>query len=646
MKIHRLITVLVLALAALPASATDWYVAGYAQWRSASTVGSDANDGLTSATPKATFASLDSLISAGDTVYVRGVHFGAVANPFAVVGKHNISIRQWPGVTQAHLHAGTRAQLTGWTQSSNRYARGGVGSSLVIGGVSWNYNTSQDANGMRRAWLKKVADAATCSSTNWSWAYDSATGGGTLYINTAGTGSPNSSPNVVTYVVVAAGGATAANLNGLYFQDCSGITIDGLEVSGYVGVVDSTSYYCNNIQLHGCTGSIVSNCTTWDGGIHSVVFAGAACTNNTMLNLACYGLNSRQGTADDGGSHFTFYSGNGNVTGCLGSRCTAVCSHLLDPTGTELNTSANTGGFYCHTSGTDNFGVGSTPIYVRGVLWDRPTLIALDHTCEPGFGSGNQPSPPTATPDRWDSYPVRIQDGRISGARILLADPVAFTRTRFDMTPVAADPNDTTIMTVAGISGYSLRLFTACDFIYHAAVDDNKLFATANNWVDRFVSCSFLIDRSAAVTFREFIGWNGSSTGQVYATNCIFADNNATGSTYLCVNDGSAAADRHVFRHNSYFNIDEYSANAALNTKAEWLGSVDTAATDDAATVKRHFPAALPFADTDGPLLDLAATAPLRRWISPYGPIRPAGINKRVWSGHLGSWQYPALEAK
>ena len=636
MKTIRFIAALLFALLALaaprPAWATDYYVSGYATWGAANPVGSDAANGTSPNTPKATFASLDGTLAAGDTLWVAGVHFSSPGNPFALVSKNNVSIRQWPGQTQAHIHGGVRAAMTGWTQSSNRYNIT-IGAGKVITGATWNYHTSQDANGMRRAWLAPVASAAACSSTAWSHFYDSAAG--VLYINANG-GSPNSGSDVVTYVEYTGSSATSANLNGVYVESSSGVVIEGLHTSGFIGSIGSTTYYCNGIQLYTCTDSVVSGCSDWDAGIHNFVFAGLACSNNLLVNSAGYGGMSRVGTGADGGTTVAFYNGAGDVTGCRGVRVTAVCGNCLTPAGAELDATAVWGAFLTHTNGGSN--------YARDVEWRECTVKCLNINVEPIVGGNNLPSGVTATPDVWTSYPVRFVDGRVSGAGGTLPTSAAIVRTRFDLNPLASDPSDTCLNTVAGTASNAFRLFIACDFVMHADVDDQKIIATANNWDDRFYHCSFLIDRSAAVTFREFIGWSFSTSGQVTARNCIFADNSATGTTYLCVNDGSTAANKHLFANCSYYNIDLYSANTALDAKAEWLANCDTVATDDASGLARHFPAALPFADSNGPELALSPSSKLRTYRRPYGNIRQPGINKRPWSGHLGSWQYPLGE--
>lgn len=601
------------------ARAGDWYVHG--------DLGDDAWTGTDPAVagpdgPKQTLGGLGGALREGDTVWVAGTIRNGPSRPFFWIGVNDVTVRQWPGQAQAVVRGDVVVPPGGWsavtTTSDPRDYRVTIGPGLTLGTVTWNWDTSMDALGLRRAHLAPAPALSAVASMAYSYYYDAA--GGVLTIN-AGGGNP--AVNTVTYVPLPeSSDATLGGSNGVYVQDSRGAVIDGLHFALFTGKLTSTKWYQNGVQFYSCTGSVVRNCTFWDNGIHSVSMAGLVCADNRIENCRAYGLMSRSGTAADGGSHYVFYAGGSDVTGCLGLNNTAVCSPVLRPDGAAVAPAAHAGGYLAHTNGVVNL--------VRDVEWRGCTLRTTALRCEPTFVAADQAPPGDPADPR--SYALRVVECEITGPKCPISTTVAFIRCRFDMTSTPADPNYSPLNTPQG-EGDAVY-FEACDLTGRlGSVSYHTLLQVSDGWTARLVNCSLLLDGDRE---RGFISYNnGGST--VIARNCVFAANSAAGWARLCGSDAARPAAAHDFKNCSYFNIDEWSVNPALGSLAQWLERCDTAARAKPPWI----PPALPFADPDGPSLGLTAASSVRTLARPYGPVIPRGINGVRRNGQIGSWQYP-----
>lgn len=690
--------------------ATDYYVSGYATWTSANPVGNDSTGNGSSATPWATLGKVTSAatLAAGDRIFVAGIVFSSPAAPFYINNVDNVQVLQWPGATQAHVHGGVRAALSGWTRSTNRY-NVTVGTGKVIAGVTLDYDNAVDANGMKRCWLKPAGQAGNASSattvtwtastsrltktgaftncqngsairitggtgattgiyivtnkvsndvvavhrqagstdqTNYAitidgtgdtantWFYDAS--GGVLYVNTgsASTSLVSGGADSVTYVDLSGGTtATTGNLNGVYAVDSDNIVVSGIVFSGFIGQQHTSTYYTNGVQFYTCNSSTVSNCTFYDNGIHAVSIAGLSCTGNRILNCTAAGLFARWGSGADGGNQYVFYSGGGDVYGCVGDGLTAIVSNILDPTGAEIETNGIVGGFYSHTDGAGGR-------VVRDVEWRNCTLVGLNGEIQPVFDASNQPSASSYPAGVWSAYPVRVRNSTLTttSAKLTQVNPVAYRRCRFDLTPAASDPNQTGLQHNAGASGYSM-LYEACDFTSrHGTNAFYNAINLAGTWTFYFRNCSFLLTRTTT-TEGYFFSYL-SSNAIVRAYNCIFSDASSSGNVYLCVGDSSGGPTRD-FKNCAYFNIDTYSVDSTVDTAAEWRTTVDTRSQN----ADPWFPSAQPFGSASSASHDLSRSSGVFTKPRPFPPYITAGINGVGFSGHIGAWQYAGFPA-
>lgn len=438
--------------------------------------GSDAADGLTTATPKLTLAGSAAGWVAGDVVNVRGTGIG-IGHLVVTKTIDNLTIQQWEGEAQA-LWCGSSAALTPgtWVDVGGGFYTYALPSGLgagAVGAILFNYYAQQTARGSHFGALKLSASAAAVDTdagaapTKGFFFYTTATGSTRAYFG-------GDAPGFGVTHYVARDTAIAIELTG------TGNVVDGIHFKAWHQANQGACVWLKD----GTGSSVIRNCSSWDCSNHAFV-----CSGQSVLMANASISNCRSFGALAGGAHFTFFqvNGFGNTTGLTFSGCHVERHSYLGIDEEEIATCTQTG-WYCHSDA-------GTPL--RDVQLNSCTSYDVSVVDAPIAAAG------TATPTSettFSGHYARAQDCNFQNmSRYINSDNhFAFRRC------------------ILGIqrSGSS----TKCR--YGAA---GALCANAVGGRLLFESCLIIMD-SGNDAAQSVVGITGNSTGISYFFNCTIVD--------------------------------------------------------------------------------------------------------------------------
>jgi hypothetical protein len=616
----RFVLVVAAALVLLSARASlarDWYVKGE--------TGSDARAGTSWQDARQTFPTT---LADGDVVHYdevcRSRLYASGVSNLTVVGSPN-----------AWVSGDTPTPAGPWVASGSAWSKT-LPTGLAINAVVYGWDTSEDADGMRRAHLIREASATSVSGATGPkgrWHYDPATGRLTVY---AAGENPNLSGKPVWYVDA----ANVENLSALTFRLCPHLRLVNCRVRLFV-----TNILGYGVFLDGASDADIQ-CTARDMGAHAVGAIGNAgpVTSARFSYVDSRGLSAA-------GTHTVHYafSPMGPITGgrtghgAPGEGGTIVLCRYLGLDGEELSGPAvptfyNSGlqiGCYAHSDGSQ--------ASVQDVLYEGLVLHEVypeggeDGVKYRAFDAGDTPAPGNAWD--WSTFAARADRCRIENSTVYRPfGNIAVRRTIFSMS--RAGPSGLCGMGSPGCIGGSAEtgstmLYDSCAFLIDGSnsISSTAMFAVCRPGQDlRILNCSVLDtstqdDGTGHIAF----SWLFGSDRWIRARGTVVAFR-TPGPHALCYNDAGVDPAHHDVLDCAYFNVGGlWSQNQPFSTQAGWLGSVDTAGVALGAP---------PFPDQPY-VLDLSPVSPL--WTLRRSVPRPApvlGIND-FYGGFFGAYQYP-----
>lgn len=350
----------------------------------------------------------------------------------------------------------------------------------------------------------------------------------------------------------------------------------------------------------------------------------------------------------------------GDVVAITGTNTTASTVGTFDVTVLDANTftipvnvssvTAGTGtwtaaadafsgnGFYAHSdSGTPVQDILSTGCIVQYYQDPGPNFQAFNAGFTPNVSDGTL----------WSSYSNRCDQCQIinSNQEYYTAGTTSFRRSKFKQTrqlPEGGGGVRGSITLWTGATDGSM-CFESCQFLFDlsdtaAGANVTRAFSCNSNSGNSYIhlvnpSCHDISTQTAS-NFHAFFDYLSVDAKLFRVYRGAFSFKTAGGAAALCIADGSTSAANHAFVNSAYWQVGtgRYSQNSAIDTQAEWLSGVDTAAT---------FLASAPFlnAPTD---LGITTASPL--WtVRATSALFPAaqGINGPV-TGYIGAYHYGA----
>lgn len=374
--------------------------------------GSNANDGLTSLTPKkdlSNWISTYTNLNSGDVLNIAGDHVGQ----FDLTNCAG-TIQQWANQTQARIRGSHEPIGEGgaWALSSGTTYRISIGTGKSVSNVCANWLASQDSDGRRGGWYAVGTLSTGALTADKRYFYDSAAG--FLYFRNDAIGDPSSlsGDNRVMWqdstlkIGLTVRGTGAAVVDGLWFMHYN----TGLGVS--YGV------------LIGGTGQTVQNCTAYDCEVHSFTATFTTNVNNKFINCVAYGAGSTT-DATLFVTHCSTADATGDVTGSVCLNCRAYPYSLLDSTMTPLTAGLSIAGFYGHTAGAG----GTVDSWIC-----RGCYVKGNGELGNGFNCGNSNTTVSNT-DAASEYPIQCYDCQVVNVRQQVLDTnIAFVRCFFETT--------------------------------------------------------------------------------------------------------------------------------------------------------------------------------------------------------------------
>lgn len=436
-------------------------------------------------------------------------------------------------------------------------------------------------------------------------------------------------------------------------QTIRGVVFHGLstdEALNYNNVIDGIDFYtfCDAsndsanlspagtpVFTQGGDSVRVRNSRICDAGLHAISYGGG-CSNNLVENVVIVGMGNRSA------SNAIVFNATGttgvqaNPThGCRGRNCRVVCNSLLDHSGVPFNRGSAVGDYYCH---------GSTPggNFVTDVEWYQC------HTDEyvPPSGSADvvvkhyadqvQAPSDTANPE---TCCVRFRQCDLTNGTFLISQGVTIHIAMINCT-LSWTRQD------ALSNGFGVELTAVTGGYFY---DGCAIRTTLRNTNGQAICAVFKIGAGAYVRMRNTsvydmatahtaakvyaMAYLAAAGATITADGCIFGyRDTAAGTLQVVTGENGFAASAVDFDDCEYFNIDpvHWADDAARDTTAEWISTVDAAAVDNGSTN--------PFADVTGASLDLTTAArALRKFVSQHSV---AGVNHGSYDGHYGAWQY------
>lgn len=363
--------------------------------------------------------------------------------------------------------------------------------------------------------------------------------------------------------------------------------------------------------------------------------------NPTHITATAHGLKTGDVVAITGTNTTGSTVGTFDVTVLDANNFTVPVNVLVVVVGTGTWTSAadafSGNGFYAHSDS-------GTP--VADIL---NTGCVVQYYQDPGFSfqafnAGFTPAVADGT--SWASYPCRCDQCQIIGSNqeYYTAGVTGFRRSKIKQTRQLPEGGGGTrgAVTLWTGAGDGSLLFEACEFIFDfsdtaAGGNVTRGFSCNSNSGNSYIhlvnpSCHDISTQTAS-NFHGFFDYLSVDSNLFRVYRGAFSFKTAGGAAALCFGDSGTSAANHTFVNSAYWQVGtgRHSQNAAIDTQAEWLASVDTAA---------NFLSVLPFPNAP---IDLGLTSASPLWsIRATSALFPPtyGLNG-PWSRlHIGAYQY------
>ncbi len=604
--------------------------------------GSDSNDGLTLATPKQTLAAGAALLDATtyETLYLKGT-FRAAGLTLASLQNKNVSA--WPGQSRWTIRGDTVLATTGWSASSNGYAKN-IGTGKTLSAVVYNWDNCVLASGRHYGILfsDSLANVQGATDSVGRYNYNSGTGVLTVYVpgSTVATTSDNPATSGKDLAICETEGLNAVLLDG-----CVNVTVE----DGYCYLFPT---YTNQdgwgVQVKSSNNCIVRRVNAIDCGAHGIGAYGSGASSTGLLVQNC----TMHGLRPDS-THAVNYQDSayepltGDYLGCtirvgrwLGTDGN-VLTHRPYSTVTATAMGANLQiPFYAHSNG------GTAAISKVRV---RQCSIVYDEACEGSAEAANGTKPSVgAAPS---AYPVEVSDCTFAGCGPLVwaSGLVSFVRCKFQQTRQLPEGGGQKGAFNFGFDGGSSSrdvCFHATEFRWNssdasAGAALTRAFANAvagGTSEMRLVNCSILDTSTQTLTnLHGIFDMQGSSSVLYRVNGSILAYTSTQALNSLTINDIGLASSAYAFNDNRYQNIGASrwaSQNTSFDTFAEWLASIDTAAAQVSGTI---FPSPSVSLDIKGGVL----AGVMRTTSSPV----PTALIDGPYDGSYGAYTYSTASA-
>lgn len=629
-----------------------------------STYGSDANNGTSSSTPKATLTAAVALFDASstETLYINGTFRPDATvntNVVALTTKTGKTICQMPALDPTGGTLGDGAWLlpvgssirnavirgdrlvTGtWTHiGDNVYTNDtAIPTGLTISAITYGWDTHAVSAIGQHAWAMVLVASAAAVTT-----YATGTGGakGVCHYAT-GTGiitayfggdNPNTSGHAVGYCT------SEATLAAIRMVTCTDCTVSNIAFALFP--VYSTQFGWG-VRMEGSTGCAVMGCTFDDMGLHAIGTIGGSgnSSNNTFSGCVIRGLPPTgtpvvfNGLNAEGAITNAVVGGTIHLTRWLGIDGAYAHGQLGAVAALAANTQT---GVYAHA---DSGNVVVSLIRVSGTTISNTEGVGNTKAVE----GDNAVAVAVGSRKTFSAYPMQVTGCTITGFKeqsiCVNTAHVAYRQTVFSTTAAAA-----TGFGAAGVlfrcdtsdSNNYLRLYENCTFVADLSGSSTRMFSgqASGGGTKRFsfINCSFYNTTAT----KDYQAWFDPATEAVVYFECVgcsFAHPNVAGSNaFLFIHfDSVASVAAGTFLDNIYYNHGQY---GFVNnpTAANWVAGTDTSA-----TVAANVLAAIQYASVSS--LSLTTTAQLLRRATSTTIPSSAGINGVRYSGNFGAWQY------
>lgn len=419
----------------------------------------------------------------------------------------------------------------------------------TVGAVTWDF--AEGSDGLFRGQLRTQTTLANCQANNNSYFIT----GTSLSVNRSGQ-----DPTTHAVAILRAG-------PGLLFSDCSNVTIKNLIIRRWASTSLNTAmgirlalsldnFTLDNVWIHdtrhrniglaAATGPVNDGSLT----IRNCRFGGVGQGAGTQIMTGV--------TADAEPGIYSFQMINSIV----------YVSSWRDPDGGRVGatiTVDSSGVTTNYNTGTASTGLISGCTFVQNAL-----DIAMPFRW--GVSPGDLPAPTSA--NDWTTYPAKVVQTRVTGGSCLYGDTSwSAYQSSFEMMNAATQ----TLTYPIDLGSASMLNFTACEFTAPAAT--NSVIAGAGSYSAyhvaggsnadvRFIACTFRDQTSGGAIRSWTIGDSGACSVSFYS--CLFST--ATSRAFLT--EGASAT--LAYETNAYHGYSGYSNNAARDTWAEWVATVDT----------------------------------------------------------------------
>lgn len=299
-----------------------------------STSGSDANNGLTPSTPKATISAVNTLIAASsgniEFLFKRGDVW--TTNTTLTINQPNITLGDYgdSSLNKPWFNRFAQKYSTGWTLAAgNRYTRAETTDTAWVRFQGWDDSKASIAGKV----LSRQTSAANCEATSNSFFW----GSNVLHVNLGGT-----NPNTVLLEgnITSTNAGIVVTADGCYIHD---LRVDGFG-QDFSNPHTPQAYQINWRQNSGEVG-YAYNCETYYGGTHLHATYQVGGGGNITLIEECSAGFAMQGSA--GETIFNAYANLG-LHETYFVNCIVVAGTLPNGTAAWVRRSQS---FYAHTAG-------------------------------------------------------------------------------------------------------------------------------------------------------------------------------------------------------------------------------------------------------------------------------------------------------
>lgn len=630
------------------------------------TYGSDANSGLGSEVPKQTCAAVVALMdtSTAETIYQNGTIRNDV---YALGARYNKTIATLPATNNGEGWAlpvgstvrpavmrGDRLVTGTWTNIGNNVYTNdtAIPTGLTITALQSGWDTRALTSTGQHSWgMVLVATAAAVTT------YATGTGGAKgVYHYASGTGlitayfggeNPNTSGHATGYI-------TAGAITGFVTYTSGGnITVSDIDMCLLPVYAGQFGW---GVRSEGAMNCSVTGCVMDDMGAHSVGTLGGTAdgSNFAVSNCIFRGMGSNASPII-----FNQNLADGQLSGCTVSGCTVYGDRWLGIDGLVMHGRSDSVaalganaviGCYAHSNAGDSIAAG-------GIRISSTTFSATEATFTPFAADDAVAVTPGSGEFVPGNFPILVDYCIITGTflswNVANHDGSAYVRRTFISstgTAAAGFGAGGFLNVAAGDSADYLWTFDSC--VIRFSLDDTNSGADQTRMISgqqstggtkhlNFVNSTIInsgTDASLA-NIHSFVDFAAEAVNYAQFYGCIFAHVTAATNQSHYWGDQNINAATHVCLDNLYVNIDNanerYSLLSTINTAAEWVAGVDTAA-----TVAANVTSTSPFTSSVTGTLNAAAQL-LRRTTS---TVRRSstGINGVSGSTNFGAYEYIA----